>query len=139
MDLAIGAGFLAASVLLFSWAYAAFRNENSTFKGIRNSDTIAVGVSVTLTGLIALTLAFFISAGIRFEHTLAEMNALYLGIIAVSAAMCWFLPRHIRGRMRSGNDHPTGSAPDGTVSSFPGASRKSKPGAPQRSSHRKAA
>lgn len=120
MNLALCAGFLTATVLLYSWAYGAFRNENSSLKSSSMNETLAVSVCVALTGLLALTIAFGIASAIAFKATLAEMNAVYLAAIAVCIAMCVLLPRRIRSHASAGHDNPTGSAPTGSVSSFPG-------------------
>lgn len=140
MNLAIGAGLLTATVLLYSWAYGVFRNEKSSFRLTKTGETVAVATCVTLTGLIALTLAFVLSAGIQYRETIAELTAVHLGVIAVSAALCWFLPRRIMAQTRAGNDSPDGEAPEGSVSAFPGGGRGKKKAAGSRSAtHRKAA
>ncbi|WP_425406120.1 hypothetical protein [Hwanghaeella sp.] len=139
MNLAISAGFLTATVLLYSWARLAFNSENSTFKQSSMAETIAVATCVALTGLIALTLAFAITAGIGFKQTIADLTLVHLGAIAICAVICWFVPRLISKRAHAASDNPTGSAPEGAVSSFPGKGRGKKPAGSRPDKYRKAA
>lgn len=139
MNLALGAGFLTVTVLLFSWAYGTFRTANPIPESTNVNEFVVVTLSVILTGLFAMTCAFAVATALEFTATMAELDAVYISVIAVCAALCWFLPNRIIAYARSGQKSPTGTSPEGTVSTFPakGGGRKKGAAAPDR--HRKAA
>ncbi len=139
MNLALGVGFLTATVLLYSWTYGTYRTTNPIPESTAVNEFMVVSLSVIMTGLFALTCAFVIAAALQFDATVAELDAVYGTVVAVCAALCWFLPSRIIAYARSGQKTPGGTSPKGKVSTFPasGSGGKKDASAPDR--RRKAA
>lgn len=108
MDLALFAGFLTATVLLYSWAYGVFHNTNPNAVNAGRSETKASAVSIAITGLLTAALAFGISAAVHIDAAIADLNTPYLAEIVICAALLFLLPKRLMARARVGHGSPAG-------------------------------
>lgn len=113
MTLALCAGFLTATVLFYAWSYGAFRNTDQNLVEDAWGEAKASAASIVVTALMTATCAFAISASLDVASTIASLNAVTFGVIAVCAALLWFLPRRLL-KHAAGADR-SGPSPDGTV------------------------
>jgi len=113
MTLALCAGFLTATVLFYAWTYGAFRNTDQNLNDDSLGEAKASAAAIVLTGLFTATSALAIAAAVEINATIADLDAVTIGVIAVCAVLLWFLPRRLSTRKSGANQG--GPSPDGTV------------------------
>jgi hypothetical protein len=137
MTLALCAGFLTATVLFYAWSYGAFRNTNQNLNDDVWGEAKASASSIVVTGLFTATSALAIAAAVEVDTAIADLNAVTIGVIALCAALLWFLPRRLLSRNAGANQD--GPSPDGTILTLRTGTPGTKPGKVKPAKTRKAA
>lgn len=137
MTLALFAGFLTATVLFYTWSYGSLRNTDQNLNEDAWGEAKASAASIVVTTLFTATSALAIAAAVEIDTTIADLNVETIGVIAICAALLWFLPRRLLTR-NAGANHDAPS-PDGTILTLRTGTRGTKHGKARPAKTRKAA
>jgi len=104
MNTAYGVGLLAATAIVFAWAYGQYRRPQP--QGWTKSEAITVTLTLFMTALLSFGISFLGTAAASSENETHLVEAAVVG--GVGLVLCWFLVPKLMAPGRAAGEQDTG-------------------------------